>query len=70
MALLAPFTKVEVKEINDYQKSDKFHPFTCLCSNTKLVAEQDGLVCPKCGYVQKWVYNWIPDGAWRNKKNG
>jgi hypothetical protein len=69
MAMLAPFTKVEVKEINDYQKSERVHPFTCLCSdNPKLVAKQEGLVCPKCGYIQRWIYNWIPDGSWRDMK--
>jgi hypothetical protein len=69
MAMLAPFTKLEVKEINDYQKSGKIPYFTCLCEgHPKLVAEQDGLVCPHCGYIQKWIYNWIPDGSWRNRK--
>ena len=34
MNIKAPFTEEQVKNLNDFQKSNNFHPFTC-CSDEK-----------------------------------
>ena len=54
-------TKEEVDALNEYQKSGKFHPYTCGGNRTDekhldgqgiLIATEDGWVCPYCEYRQ------------------
>lgn len=46
-----------VKAINAAQWCDRMHPLTCGGAGCRevLVADSDGLLCPKCGYRQTWV---------------
>jgi hypothetical protein len=63
----APFTPSKVANLNDYQKSEVWHPLDCpdercVC---RLVAAEAGWLCPACGYTQDWAPQWMANGAWR-----
>jgi len=56
------WTEQQVKNLNDYQTSGVFHPYTCggnrngKSCRADLVATKDGWVCPEgCGYTQEWA---------------
>lgn len=62
--ITAPFTSEQVKLLNNFQKSQHAHPFTCGGDRTDenhldgegiLVATEDGWVCPYCDYRQNWA---------------
>lgn len=68
----APFTEEQVDNINDYQTSYTFHPFTCCspedieeCLRAKgeddgiLIASKEGLTCPCGKYKQDWVHEFM-----------
>ena len=55
------FSDEEVAEINRYQNAGIYHPWN---GHGKLIATNEGLVCPECDYVQTWVHGWIKDGSW------
>lgn len=65
-----PFTYEQVKKLNQYQRSGKFHPYTCgdpviPRSNHSdeegiLFATPDGLIC-ECGYKQHWAWKWTAE---------
>ena len=79
----APFTKEQVENLNKYQKSNLFHPFTCCSpeniseclratkeingefikgtSDGKLIATEDGWVCPCGKYKQNWAHKFMAD---------
>lgn len=59
------FTQEQVDKLNKYQKSGKFHPYTCGGNRTDedhldgegiLVATKYGWICPYCDYKQKWAH--------------
>lgn len=55
------FTTDEVNNLNDYQHSGIFHPFTCgmdQCRAT-LVATVRGWICPFCDYTQDWAHDFM-----------
>lgn len=63
-----PFTKEHIAALNEYQKSGKFHPFTCGGNRTDknhldgegiLVATEDGWICPYCDYKQDWAHEFM-----------
>lgn len=64
----APFTPVEVRNLNEYQRSAIWHPFTCRDPNCRrvLVATEAGWICPGCAATQDWAYVWMTDGTWRD----
>jgi hypothetical protein len=59
----APFTKEQIKKINQYQQEGRFHPYTCPdCVDEKgrakkLIANEEGLFCQTCDYKQDWVHS-------------
>ena len=57
------FTEEQVKNINDFQNSGMFHPFTCDNDQCRevLVATKNGLECPKCGYKQTFVHGFMTE---------
>lgn len=59
------FTEDEVRSLNEYQKSNIFHPFTCTCKNN-LVATTDGWVC-ECteGIYQTWAHQFMKNWKWK-----
>lgn len=69
MATDMVFSAQEVKSLNAFQRSGKFHPFTC--GGTKhysedeptpmLLATIDGWVCPDphCDYRQVWAHDFM-----------
>lgn len=93
-----PFTKEQVKNLNSYQESGSFHPFTCIndgdelhikyefdkehsgndyedflkkerskginypemaFTETKLIATENGWICPVCNYKQNWAHTFM-----------
>jgi len=77
--LRAPFTDEQVSELNAYQDSAVFHPFTCNNSECRaiLVAVRDGWVCPNeqaamndsPAVQQTWAHRFMADGTWRMQPN-
>ena len=69
----APWTDQEVNNINDFQRSNWFHGFTCPSlahtSHVDLIAGNDALHCsdPHCDYTQTWVHEFMASGEWRNR---
>lgn len=59
--LKAPWTDEQVKNLNDYQNSGRFHPFTCGNCRNDLVALNEGWTCPTpdCGYTQDWAHEFM-----------
>ena len=67
----APWTPDQVKSLNEYQQSGKFHPFTCSCGygSHALVAHKAGWTCPVCSkegraYTQNWCWDWMANWTW------
>lgn len=56
--LHAPFLPNRVKAINQYQTCYLFIPIKCPECDKPYVAKRRGLVCPKCTWVQQWVYRY------------
>ncbi len=70
----APFSKEQVEKLNEYQGKGEFHPFTC-CSDDaggtdcerrngkegKLIATEEGWVCPCGKYSQKWAHKFMSE---------
>jgi len=63
----SPFSDEQVASINAYQAAGAFHPFTCGTDSCRgiLVAANDGLRCPRCGFRQHWAWGWMADWSWR-----
>lgn len=67
--LQAPWTAVQVENLNAYQTAGYFHPFTCGRRDEHrdnpgvLVATADGWHCPAegCGYVQGWAHGFMSE---------
>lgn len=71
----APWTDEQVANLNSFQESGQFHPFTCGgdrgdAAHTayaaehggdkgQLVATKEGWVCPVCGYTQEWAHDFM-----------
>jgi len=64
----APWTQEQVDRLNEFQRSGKFHPFTCGGNRTDekhldgegvLVATVNGWMCPYCDYRQDWVHQFM-----------
>lgn len=64
------FDPHEIVNLNNYQKSGMFHPFTCpnrqdgnhrniFGDKGALVATVDGWICPFCNYTQNWAYEFM-----------
>ena len=63
MIIEAPLTPEQVEALNRYQKSGRFHPFTCPggpgdgnCTERDLIATPDGWVCACGAYRQSWAH--------------
>lgn len=65
-----PWTVEQVQNLNEYQQSGMFHPYTCGTDTCRadLIAEESGWRCPECGYTQNWCLSFMADGAWRKLK--
>lgn len=73
--LSRPFTKEQVKALNEFQNNEWHHPFTCGGDRMdaahrsyqaihggdfgQLVATEHGWVCPVCGYTQSFAYGFM-----------
>jgi hypothetical protein len=65
----APWTKEQVDALNSYQEEGWMHPFTCGSGNRtdkyhldgegKLVATENGWICPFCPYRQTWAWDMM-----------
>ena len=70
--IYVPFTDEQVKNLNNFQKNGRIHPFTC-CSPEDIVecrsgegtskglleATNNGWVCPCGKYTQDWAYEFM-----------
>jgi hypothetical protein len=67
-----PFTEEQVENLNKFQMSGVFHPFTCCSAGPAdkcerrlgtsegiLVASTDGWVCPCGEYKQNWAHDFM-----------
>jgi len=63
------FTEEQVKNLNEYQKSPFFHPFTCANGCGPLIATKGGWVCSKCDYTQDWAHKFMLNGKWKNDRH-
>lgn len=54
----APWSDVLVKELNRYQQSGYFHPYTCGndSRHRELLATVGGWICLDCDYRQDWAH--------------
>ncbi len=66
----APWTEEQVKNLNEYQVSGKFHPFTCggtgcakdeTCNYGILTAKIDGWYCPCNEWKQNWAHRFMAE---------
>ena len=67
----APWSREQVKSLNDYQVSGAFHPFTHLRDDggneEVLVASEDGWHCPEHpDFEQDWAWPQMADGTWKS----
>lgn len=73
--VVPPWSSDQVAALNAFQRSGRFHPFTCgqrasHVGDDILVATGGGWVCPHegCGYTQKWAHplmtERLPDRRW------
>jgi hypothetical protein len=59
-------TADEQASFNAYQASGVMHPFTCGGDlSDVLVADDEGIYCPSCDYVQGWAHPWMLDWSWK-----
>ena len=69
--LRAPFSEQDADNLNRFQASGKFHPFTCVRGHedrghVSLVAVAGaGWICPvtACDYTQEWAHAAMADPA-------
>ncbi len=69
--ITAPFTKEQVKALNEYQQKGFFHPFTCCayegCKRGQdvnegiLIAAEEGWICPCGKYKQNWAHAFMAE---------
>lgn len=70
--ITAPWTEEQVRNLNEWQKCESVHPFTCGTDGCDgiLIASTEGWTCPKCDYTQKWAHTSmgepIPPGFFLN----
>jgi hypothetical protein len=60
----SPFTDEQVQKLNEYQNLGIVHEFTCGNDHNgerKLIAKNDGWICPTCDYKQDWCYSFMFD---------
>lgn len=66
-AVHVPWTDEQVANLNDFQQSGHFHPYTCTCEapDRVLVATTMGWKCPndKCGHTQLTAPEYMADGT-------
>jgi hypothetical protein len=79
--IMAPFSREQVINLNNFQTKSGMHPFTCggdrgdeahqAYADTwggepgQLVAYLSGWKCPVCDYRQDWAHGFMADGSWR-----
>lgn len=67
---LSRATADQIENMNRYQTSRRFHPFTCPNRGDgehrefngdkgALVATRRGWICPWCDYTQSWAYGFM-----------
>jgi hypothetical protein len=63
----APWTREQVASLNAFQRSERYHPYTCPSEahSSHLVASKQGWYCPMCAYTQGWAHTWSADWSWQ-----
>ena len=68
-SITTPFTEEQVKSLNEYQKSEHVHPYTCgndSCHHVPLIATKEGWTCPQCyNWTQTWCHDFTADWSWK-----
>ena len=68
--ITAPFSRDQVKSLNEFQQSDLFHGFTCPNHSTnKLIATPEGWICPQIDYKQLWAHDFMANWEWKEADN-
>lgn len=70
--LTTPFSNEQVENLNKFQQSGMFHPFTCCSAGSAekcerrnglsegvLIATPEGWVCPCGEYKQNWAHDFM-----------
>lgn len=72
MKIMAPWNKIQIRSLNEFQDSGLMHPFTCAKCGSQLVAQSDGWVCSSenfpegnCNYTQNWAHDFMADWSWK-----
>jgi hypothetical protein len=71
-AVARPFTPDQVVALEAFQRSGRFHPFTCPNRGDDehrdtgvdlgaLVPTVRGWICPYCDYTQDWAHGFMAD---------
>lgn len=64
--IFPPYTQDEIDSINGYQEQECFHNYRCFEHQVPLVAQEGGLYCPQCDWVQTYCLRFIGDFSWKN----
>lgn len=56
-----PFTDEQVNGLRRWQKCGWVHEFTC-CDHATMEVSRHGFLCPKCGNLQDWAWDYMADG--------
>lgn len=67
--IVAPFTDDQVASLKEFQRCGYWHPFTC-CDRQTMEPTLDGMQCPKCGRLQRLVYEFMADWGWKRAGPG
>ncbi len=71
--IMPPWSDEQVAALNAYQRSGRYHPFTCPHRDNgahiqrdgadlgELVAMKNGWWCGDCGYTQKWPHRFMAE---------
>ena len=68
--IFSPWSYEEVNNLNNRQKLQNFHPYTCGTCKKELIAYFSGWRCPdlSCGYTQNWAHKMDVEGTLLNAK--
>lgn len=65
MIVDAPFTEKQIANLKSWQTHESFHPMTCRHDHGDdeniLIPETEGMRCPTCNEVQRWVHDFMAD---------
>lgn len=64
MLIYTPWTEEQVKNLNNYQKREDVHEYTCGYCRKALIATKDGWICVCGKHKQDWCLDWTANSEW------